>query len=574
MERDSITLSLCMIVKDEEDNLNDCILPVKSVFDEIIVVDTGSKDKTPQIARALGARVYRFKWIDDFSAARNESIRHATSDYIMWLDADDRMKREEIEKLKTLKSQLPFSKDVAYFLILHSHSTLDGDMSMYQLRIFPNIDGISFEGAIHENISASLKRRGIRFEFKDIVIDHKGYQDREAVLKKINRNLEIAKRHLKANPNDPILIFHVARTLSAVEKYRDAINYLRLITEDNRFLKKARDLFHYAAFYRVKYHLEINELDEAKRFLERIDKDFSDSPVLSLFMGITLYKLKEYERAIYYIKRSLKNEINVSRFPLNLNQIYFNQYFILAMAHIHLNRKKEAEEYLLKSVNIPYKEVFRAYEELGKLYLQTGRYDKAVQCFKKAIELGRRIDINYSNLGLSYKKLGDRNNAIEAFNEALKLNPKRSEALLNLAHIYFEKGDLHKAEELFKEALKCDNNFIDAHLVLSEIYFRFGNYEDLIEECNQIIKILSIQKDFEINDISDLGTVYYHIGCILKEHKRFDLALLAYYVAFLISPEEDLMDEIINFSKEINRLDITLSKIKDILSFYNINLSN
>ena len=90
-----VTLSLCMIVKDEERTLERCLNSVKSFINEIIIVDTGSKDKTKEIAKAFNAKIYDFKWINDFAAARNFSFRKATSDYILWLDGDDFINSED-----------------------------------------------------------------------------------------------------------------------------------------------------------------------------------------------------------------------------------------------------------------------------------------------------------------------------------------------------------------------------------------------------------------------------------------------------------------------------------------------
>ena len=82
-----VTVSLCLIVKNEADRLDNCLKSVAEAVDEIIIVDTGSTDETKEIARRYTDKVYDFTWCDDFSAARNESFRHATKDYILWLDA-------------------------------------------------------------------------------------------------------------------------------------------------------------------------------------------------------------------------------------------------------------------------------------------------------------------------------------------------------------------------------------------------------------------------------------------------------------------------------------------------------
>ena len=96
------SISLTMIVRDEETNLPRCLESVRGVFDEIVIVDTGSVDRTREIALAFGAKVFEFAWIDDFAAARNVALEHATGDYAFWLDADDVIEPAQREKLIAL----------------------------------------------------------------------------------------------------------------------------------------------------------------------------------------------------------------------------------------------------------------------------------------------------------------------------------------------------------------------------------------------------------------------------------------------------------------------------------------
>ena len=110
MER-KVSLSLCMIVKDEAKTLERCLNSVKSFINEIIIVDTGSKDETKIIASRFNAKIYDFKWINDFSAARNFSFSKATSDYIMWLDGDDYINDDDIRKIKLLLENMDDSYD-------------------------------------------------------------------------------------------------------------------------------------------------------------------------------------------------------------------------------------------------------------------------------------------------------------------------------------------------------------------------------------------------------------------------------------------------------------------------------
>src|SRR5215467_136999 len=94
--------SLCMIVRNEEQHLAECLECVADLMDEIVVVDTGSTDRTRDVAGRFGARVFDFPWVDSFAAARNESLRHATGDWIFWLDADERLTPPNRTKLRRL----------------------------------------------------------------------------------------------------------------------------------------------------------------------------------------------------------------------------------------------------------------------------------------------------------------------------------------------------------------------------------------------------------------------------------------------------------------------------------------
>lgn len=107
-----ITISLCMIVRDEELTLERCLTGIKGIVDEIIIVDTGSVDRTKEIAAKFTTKIYDFTWIDDFAAARNYSFSMAQMDYILWLDADDVILEEDRQLLMELKQEIPLFFDV------------------------------------------------------------------------------------------------------------------------------------------------------------------------------------------------------------------------------------------------------------------------------------------------------------------------------------------------------------------------------------------------------------------------------------------------------------------------------
>ena len=128
-----ITISLCMIVKNEERTLARCLDSVAGIADEIIIVDTGSSDRTTDIAAQYTDQVYTYEWKEDFAAARNESFAKATQEYILWLDADDVLLPAERAKLEVLKQQLPSEGETAAVILNYTlaegaggESTCDG----------------------------------------------------------------------------------------------------------------------------------------------------------------------------------------------------------------------------------------------------------------------------------------------------------------------------------------------------------------------------------------------------------------------------------------------------------------
>ena len=119
-----ISISLCMIVKNEEDVIGRCLACVKDIVDEIIVVDTGSTDSTIEIVKKYTNQIYHFNWVDDFSKARNYAFSKASKDYIMWLDADDIILENDLTNLKQLKNnfqRILNTIGIFFFLLLESY---------------------------------------------------------------------------------------------------------------------------------------------------------------------------------------------------------------------------------------------------------------------------------------------------------------------------------------------------------------------------------------------------------------------------------------------------------------------
>ena len=219
-----ISLSLCMIVRDEEDVLSRCLSSVEGVFDEIIIVDTGSSDRTRGIALQFTPHIYGFQWCDDFSAARNYSFSKATMEYVMWLDADDVVSEGNRAKLVDLKKNLPPTTDVVMVKYDVAFDAYDNPTySYYRERILKTVKQYRWVGAIHEVIQPTGN-----ICYSDIRIQHRKTGPTDPT-----RNLRIYEKLLAEGKTlDPRERNYYARELMYNLQYRTAIGEYLAFLQD------------------------------------------------------------------------------------------------------------------------------------------------------------------------------------------------------------------------------------------------------------------------------------------------------------------------------------------------------
>lgn len=224
------TISLCMIVRNEERHLAECLSPVASLFDEIVIVDTGSTDKTKEIAAGFTDRIFQFSWCDDFSAARNESLRHARGDWVFWLDADDRILPAEVEKLSLLFKSLGRQKH-AYLIttVCRSQYDCDGVQYLGHIRLFFRDPAIQWKGRVHEQLSPAPSELGYEVALSDIQIEHLGYSEGSQQLKKAQRDIRLLRMDFAMNPDDTSTLFHLALAYARTSNLPEAKKFLQLL---------------------------------------------------------------------------------------------------------------------------------------------------------------------------------------------------------------------------------------------------------------------------------------------------------------------------------------------------------
>ncbi|WP_129111131.1 glycosyltransferase [Bacillus toyonensis] len=214
LNKQGITISLCMIVRDEEKTISRCLDAVEEIVDEIVVVDTGSFDRTKEIVEKYTSNIYDFQWIDDFAAARNFAFSKATQQYILWLDADDLLLEDAQEALKQLKGELDSNVDAVsmpYHLVMDSNGKPLYCTRRY--RLVKREKQFQWFGKVHEYLAVSGEMCN-----SNIAITHK--KEKEVT----DRNLKIFQNTVAAGEElSPRDLFYYANESMDNHKYNDAV---------------------------------------------------------------------------------------------------------------------------------------------------------------------------------------------------------------------------------------------------------------------------------------------------------------------------------------------------------------
>ena len=234
------TVSLCMIVKNEERHLAHCLKSVRDIVDEMIIVDTGSTDKTKDIAEIFGAKVFDFPWTGDFSAARNESLAHATGEWVFIMDADEVISPLDYNEFKALVRKKT-KKQVAYSIVTRNYTKIvsiigwqenKGDYPeeagagwapSHKVRLAPRTKGVFFTNPVHELLEPSLKEQKISVYQAKTIVHHYGMLDTVKEQQKGEDYYLLGKIKYESNPDNVKNIYELAKQAYVLNKYEEAL---------------------------------------------------------------------------------------------------------------------------------------------------------------------------------------------------------------------------------------------------------------------------------------------------------------------------------------------------------------
>jgi glycosyltransferase involved in cell wall biosynthesis len=338
-----MSISVCIIAKNEEGNIERCLQSAIGLADEIIFVDTGSTDKTVDIAKKFTDKIFHFEWNDNFSDAKNFALSNVTKEWILFLDADETIASSDYERVRELTKKTEFlgfsliqrnytdnigefgwvsSKDDSY----EESKKAFGYIPRKMVRLFKNDSRIKFEGIVHENVGDSILKIG-KILNTGIPIHHFGTLNQTP--EKIRQYIELEKKNPK---HDFFQYCKIGIQLHSTGQNDEAIEFLEKSIEKNQE-------FPFSFLELGVIMLEKRNLDEAKRLLHKAES-LIEHPMIYNYLGVLYGLLEDYKKSIDYLKKA------ISLLPANAD-FHYNLGFAYAKAGMsndaYIEMKKAAE---------------------------------------------------------------------------------------------------------------------------------------------------------------------------------------------------------------------------------------
>jgi len=416
-------ISQCIIAKNEEDNIGHCLSHIKSVVDEQIVVDTGSTDRTVEIAEKLGAKVLNFDWVDDFSAARNFALDKARGDWIIFLDCDEYFSEQSIPLIRNTIRKISGNRNINGILTelinIDKNKNIISSIKNVSPRIFRNRKSLRYKNKIHELlVDAKSKEANSAVvcldATNDIKIFHTGYDKSIMDDKKKNeRNINLLKEELKNNPTDANLLLYISKSLYTDEQYEESLEYalkaLRNMDDD-------KNLDYYPVIYSTILHtmyvLGYGKDDMQAMFDEAVSK-YPEHPDYYRAIGLALIRSGDIKEAIEFLEKCVlycnNYRSNIESFALGQIEKVYSE--LLGAYIIDDNRPKiveisaallNADKYDYENLSVLIKTLLTQEKEEAVIQFLSKIYD--YRNFKDKIYLLKSSEVSENEKLINYYK--------------------------------------------------------------------------------------------------------------------------------------------------------------------------
>ena len=287
LEVSQISVSTCILTRNNSATIRQCIESLRGAVDEIIVVDTGSTDDTVQIVESLGIEVHHFQWVDDFSAARNYALAFTTSDWIFSIDSDETLYKEDRDKIHTVASL--FNGGLYILSVFQMNQIHESIRPFPAPRMFKR-NYFTWRNAIHEEVVLlpSVPTSIPNSQAVNIRVHHSGYDPAQTdTTAKVNRNIHILKKSLESDPTNHGILYYLGREVFILQKYSETVQLLEkayscsLESFGSTLLPEISQIL-------AESYIHLGQTEDAVRCLERITKDRPEHPNGWYLLGFVL----------------------------------------------------------------------------------------------------------------------------------------------------------------------------------------------------------------------------------------------------------------------------------------------
>ncbi len=449
-------LSVCMIVKNEAEFIEDCLKSVQPVADQIVVVDTGSTDRTVEIAKQYGAEVHTFEWVNDFSAARNASIKYAKGDWIFWLDADERLMAESVAGLRRLLR--PERKPVAYKVHIKN---IMADGKNFKIsaghRLFNNFKGIRFSGRVHEQIIYSVAKLHGQERNSDIFLLHLGYGlSQEKQRQKDERNRELLLQMVREEPNNAYAHFTLGQNYLLTDEPEKALpHYLKALKLKGLNAELRVNVLNTAAEACLRLGDSDNALNYVQQSLQQAPRQ-----IAAYYLMYRIYeKAGKQDEAIEWLEKLM--EMNRDSTVTNrqiATDIFLKETDILVTLSDLLHKAGKTEDAISRLQQAVQMEPDNQllFKRLLSLLLEAEKWQEAFMLIqqKNDNDNPELLDIK----GFVQIKQKDFAGAIQTYAHLFQLQPDNMATVKRLAGLFMKIGEKEKANQLLEMIHQIERN--------------------------------------------------------------------------------------------------------------------
>jgi tetratricopeptide (TPR) repeat protein len=455
-------VSLCMIVKNEEEDLPACLASAADLVDEVVVVDTGSTDRTKEVAASRGARVSDFPWVDSFAAARNESLRQATGRWIFWLDADDRIDEDNRRRLRQLFAGLADDNAAYLMRCLCTSPGRSGLAVLDHVRLFRNRPDVRWKYRIHEQILPALEQLGHDIRRTDITIQHVGYQEQAEHAQKAERNLRLLQLEDAEHPNDPFVLFNLGVTCQELGRLPEAQAYYRRSLQGAHI---GQSFVHKAFAMLVQATRQLGQPHEALAICRHARVSYPDDADLLSQEARLLYQLGDYwgtERCLLQLLEGPRQPDTSLAMSVDTGLRGYLTRHNLAVLYRDLQRLGEAEAQW-QAVLAERPDFAAARLGLGELYLAQGRWPEVEQVSAQ-LQADPRTAVEAAVLrAQKHLAWGEYAAARQVLGEAIARAPQALGPRIVLSRVLWAEGlDPAATERALRDVLALDPNNSEA----------------------------------------------------------------------------------------------------------------